>query len=201
MPVVPIYLNIDDKTYADVMNGTLELCGLAKNAGNKRVVKHIPTVADAAKDGAMKAIDFVREHKNETLIFGGILIAGGTVVGVVSYVSHRKQKKLNQQVGEALQAYLDAARGGKLTLETLNFLIESIEAAEKANPNGSINLNISSSQFGELIHCIFDYTIRLAEANNFNVQAINHPRYFKKKPTDDLKYYLNMQKQIFEQVA
>ena len=32
MPVVPIYLNIDDKTYQGIKAGTLELYGLAKNA-------------------------------------------------------------------------------------------------------------------------------------------------------------------------
>lgn len=30
MPVVPIYLNIDDKTYQGIKSGTLELYGLAK---------------------------------------------------------------------------------------------------------------------------------------------------------------------------
>ena len=37
MPVVPIYLNIDDKTYQGIKAGTLELYGLAKNANTKRV--------------------------------------------------------------------------------------------------------------------------------------------------------------------
>lgn len=63
MPIVPIYLDIDEKTYAGVKTGVLELCGLAKNANNKRVAKHIPAVADATKEGASKAIDFVRLHQ------------------------------------------------------------------------------------------------------------------------------------------
>lgn len=201
MPVVPIYLNIDDRTYAGVKAGALELCGLAKNVDNKRVAKHIPAVADAAKDGAAKAIDFIREHKRRTLVIGGILIVGGATAGTVGYISHRKQRKPNKQFGEALQNYLEAARNGDLTLDILNALISAIEAVEQANPNKSINLNVSISQFSELIHCIFDYTLRLAEANNFNAQIINRPKYFKKKTADDLKYYLNMQRQIFEQAA
>ena len=196
MPVVPIYLNIDDRTYAGVKAGALELCGLAKNVDNKRIAKHIPAVADAAKDGAAKAIDFIREHKRGTLVIGGILIVGGATAGTVGYISHRKQRKLDKQFGEALQNYLEAARNGDLTLDILNALISAIEAVEQANPNKSINLNVSTSQFSELIHCIFDYTLRLAEANNFNAQIINRPKYFKKKTADDLKYYLNMQRQI-----
>ena len=90
---------------------------------------------------------------------------------------------------------------GTLNLDILNSLISSIEAIEKNFSKKSINLNISAAQFSDLINCIFDFTKRLAEANNFNTNSINRPKYFKKKTSDDLKYYLNMQKQIFEQAA
>lgn len=83
--VVNVNLLVDDKTYAGVQAGVLELCGMAKNINNKRVAKHLPTVADAAKEGAVKAIDFIRVHKKGTLIIGGVLIVGGAVVGTVGY--------------------------------------------------------------------------------------------------------------------
>lgn len=201
MPVVPIYLDIDEKTYAGVKAGVLELCGLAKNVDNKRVAKHIPAVADAAKEGASKAVDFIRVHQKGTIIVGGVLVIGGAVAGTVGYISHRKQRKLDKQFGIALQEYLDSARNGTLNIEILDTLICSIETIEKDNPKKSINLNISVAQFGDLINCTFDYTMRLAKANNISTQSINRPKYFKKKTADDLKYYLNMQKHIFEQVA
>lgn len=201
MPVVPIYLNIDNKTYEGVKSGVLELYGLAKNVDNKRIAKHIPVVADAAKEGASKTIDFVRLHQKETFIISGVLAIGGTIAGTVGYVAHRKQRKLERQFGLALQEYLDSARNGTLNIDILNTLINSIEAIEKNNPKKSINLNISATQFSDLINCIFDFTKRLAEANNINTRSINCPKYFQKKASDDLKYYLNMQKQIFEQAA
>ena len=201
MPVVPIYLDIDEKTYAGVKADVLELYGLAKNVDNKRVAKHIPAVADAAKEGASKAIDFIRVHQKATIIVGGVLIASGTIAGTVGYVAHRKQRKLDKRFGLALQKYLDSARNGTLDIDILNTLINSIEAIEKNNPKKAINLNISAVQFSDLINCIFDFTKRLAEANNINTRSINRPKYFQKKTSDDLKYYLNMQKQIFEQVA
>lgn len=101
----------------------------------------------------------------------------------------------------ALQEYLDSARNGILNIEILDALICSIEATERENPKKSINLNISATQFGDLINCISDFTKRLAEANNISTQSINRPKYFKKKTAEDLKYYLNMQKHIFEQAA
>ncbi|MEG2633804.1 MAG: hypothetical protein RSA97_04355, partial [Oscillospiraceae bacterium] len=80
MPIVPIYLNIDEKTYAGVKRGALELCGMAKNIDSKRIVKHIPAVADATKADANKAIELIRAYKKETFVVGGVLIIGGTVV-------------------------------------------------------------------------------------------------------------------------
>ncbi len=110
MPIVPIYLDIDDKTYEGITSGALELCGLAKNVDNKRIAKHIPTVAGATKEGASKAIDFVRLYQKETFIIGGVLIVGGTIAGTVGYVAHSKQIILDRQFGLALQEYLDSAR-------------------------------------------------------------------------------------------
>ena len=201
MPVVPIYLNIDEKTYASVKAGALELCGMAKNIDNKQVAKHIPVVAEATKEGARKAIDFIRENKKGSFVVGGILIIGGAVAGTIRYVLHRKQCEYEKQFGVALQDYLNVARDGKLTIEKLNSLIEAIEEIERYNTNKSIDLHISASQLSELIHCIFDYTIRLAQANSFNMKSINRPKYFKAKTADDLKYYLNIQREILQQAV
>lgn len=201
MPVVPIYLNIDEQTYEAVASGVLELCGMAKNIDTKRVAKHIPTVVDTTKESASKAIDFVRTYKTETLLVGGLVIVCGTVAGAVGYIMRGKQQKLNKRFGNALQSYLDSAKDGTLTLEILNELIESIDAIEKSNPQKTMNLSISANQFNEVIHCIFDYTVRMATTNSFNEGKIARPKYFKKKTSADLKYYLNIQKQIFEQAA
>lgn len=48
---------------------------------------------------------------------------------------------------------------------------------------------------------IFDYTIRLAQANSFNVKSINRPKYFKAKTADNLKYYLSIQRELLQQAA
>lgn len=201
MPVVNVNLLVDDKTYAGVKTGVLELCGMAKNVDNKRVAKHIPAVADAAKEGASKAIDFIRLHKKGTLIVGGVIILGGAVVGTVGYITSRDKRKRERQFAEDLQVYLDAAREGKLTIEILDALINSLDQLSNDDPSKAVNLKITASQFSDLIHSIFDYTIRLAEANNINPALISKPKILKKKNYSDLQYYLNMQRSIFEQAA
>lgn len=201
MPVVNVNLLVDEKTYAAVQSGVLELCGMAKNVDNKRVAKHIPAVADAAKEGASKAIDFIRLHKKETLIVGGVIILGGAVVGTVGYITSLDKRKRERQFAEDLQVYLDAAREGKLTIEILDALINSLDQLSNDDPSKAVNLKITASQFSDLIHSIFDYTIRLAEANNISPALISKPKILKKKNYSDLQYYLNMQRSIFEQAA
>lgn len=200
MPVVPVYLDIDEETYKAVQAGTLVLCGMAKNVDTKRVAKHIPVVKDSVKDGTIKVVDFVRKHKKGTFFASGVLIIGGATFGLTNYVTHRKQRKLEKQFGEALQKYLDAAKGGILTIDEVDTLLEAIEALGN-NGSGDINLNISSNQFSELIKGIFDYTMRLADASEFNKKKINRPKYFKNKTVDDLRYYLDIQRQILENAA
>ncbi len=201
MPVVNVNLLVDEKTYAGVKAGILELCGMAKNVDNKRVAKHIPAVADAAKEGAVKAIDFIREHKKGAIVIGGVLIVGGAITGTVGYIATRDQRKREKQFAKNLQIYLDAAQEGNLTIEILDALIDSLNALSKDNPSKTVDLKITASQFSDLIRSIFDYTIRLAEANNIDPALISKPKMLKKKTYLDLQYYLDMQKSIFEQVA
>ena len=201
MPVVNVNLLVDEKTYAGVKAGVLELCGMAKNVDNKRVAKHIPAVADAAKEGAVKAIDFIREHTKGAIVIGGVLIVGGAITGTVGYIATRDQRKREKQFAKNLQIYLDAAQEGNLTIEILDALIDSLNALSKDNPSKTVDLKITASQFSDLIRSIFDYTIRLAEANNIDPALISKPKMLKKKTYLDLQYYLDMQKSIFEQVA
>lgn len=201
MPVVNVNLLVDEKTYLGIKSGVLELCGMAKNVDNKRIAKHIPVVADAAKDGAAKAIDFIRLHKKGTLIVGGIIIAGGAVAGTISYFIAREKRKRNKKFAENLQIYLDAAREGILTIDIINTLINSLDQIQKDDKSKEVILPITATQFKNLIQSIFDYTIRLAEANNVDTDTIIKPKNMRNKSYLDLQYYLNIQKNIFEQAA
>ena len=126
MPVMNVSLLVDEKTYAGVKAGVLEICGMAKNIESKRVAKHIPAVTDAAKEGASKAIDLIRSHKKETILISGVIIVGGAVYGSIRFFASRNKRKAEKQFANNLQIYLDAARSGKLTIDVLNSLIESV---------------------------------------------------------------------------
>lgn len=201
MPIVPVNLVVDDETYLAVQNGILELCGMVKDVNTKKIAKHLPVITDAAKEGTIKAIDYVKLHKKGFLIAGGIAAVGAGAAGAVSLVVVRKRSNLEKQFAKCLQEYLDAAKDGKLTVDIINALNQSIYELSKGKVSKPKNFKISAYQFSDLINCIFDYTIRLAEANNINIKYINKPKMSNKNTYEDLQYYLNLQKSIFEQAA
>ena len=201
MPVVNVNLMIDDKTYAGVMSGVLELGGLVKDVSSHRIRKHLPTVADSAKEGAAKAIDVVRENKKALLVVGGVLAVGGAAFGVVSYFSQREKRKAEKRFSKALQKYIDTAKSGELSIDVLDDLISSIDDLMKHNPDGQFPINVSARQMSDLFNSIYDFTKRMAEANSFDSRHIKAPSRFSKNKVLDLQQYLNIQREILSNAS
>ena len=201
MPVMNVNLVLDDATYAGVKAGIYELGGLVKNSDNKRVKKHLPTVVDATKECASKAIDMIREHKKELFIVGGVIIVGGAVAGAVTYISQKDKIKAKKKFGETLEIYLNAAQSGTLTSNLVDDLLASIEVILKFSKDGAVPINLTSKQLYSLFNSVYDFTKRMAEANNVNAKDIKAPRKFSKGKIIDLQNYLVMQKQILDNVA
>jgi hypothetical protein len=201
MPVMNVNLVLDDATYAGVKAGIYELGGLVKNADNKRVKKHLPTVVDATKEGAAKAIDMIREHKKGLLVIGGVLIVGGAVAGAVTYISQKEKIKAKKKFGETLEVYLNAAKEGTLTSNLIDDLLASIEIVSKFSKDGAVPINLTSKQLYSLFNSIYDFTKRMADANNVTTKGIKAPSKLSKSKILDLQNYLVMQKQILDNAA
>ena len=201
MPVMNVNLVLDDATYAGVKAGIYELGGLVKNADNKRVKKHLPTVVDATKEGAAKAIDMIREHKKGLLVIGGVLIVGGAVAGAVTYISQKDKIKAKKKFGETLEVYLNAAKEGTLTSNLIDDLLASIEIVSKFSKDGAVPVNLTSKQLYSLFNSIYDFTKRMADANNVTTKGIKAPSKLSKSKILDLQNYLVMQKQILDNAA
>lgn len=200
MPVVNVNLVLDDDTYKGVMDGALVLCGMVKDK-NHRIRKHLPTVLDSAKDGAAKAIDFVRANKKGFFIIGGIAIVGGAAIGTISYFTQKEKRNAKKHLGKSFQAYIDAAKDGALTVEIVDALISDLDAVSKLYNDESIPLNLSTKQILDLLFSIYDYTKRMAEANSVTTTSIHAPKVFKKNTIIDLQNYLYIQKDILSSAA
>ena len=149
MPVMNVNLVLDDATYAGIQNGVLELCGMVKDQ-NHRIRKHLPTVVDYAKEGAVKAVDIVRTYKRGMLIIGGVVIIGGAVAGTATYFAQKGRRKAKKQLDISLQVYIDATRTGTLTIEILDALINDLTTVSKQYKEDNIPVNLSANQFFSL---------------------------------------------------
>ena len=201
MPVMNVNLLLDEATYAGVKSGMLELWGMVKDTDNKKVRKHLPTVIDATKEGASKAIDAVREHKKGFLIIGGVLIVGGAVAGAVSYVAQKDKIKSKKKFADALEIYLNAAQDGILTSELVENLITALNGVSKYSKKGVVPIKLSPKQLQTLFNSIYDFTKRMASANNISTKGINPPSKLTRGKILDLQEYLYKQKEILESAA
>lgn len=200
MPVVNVNLLLDEKTYRAVQAGDLALCGMVKDS-NHRIRKHIPTVFDATKEGASKAIDIIRAHKKIAYLVGGFLIIGGAAAGFVGFLTTKKKRKASQKLGKSFDAYIEAAKEGSITIDLLDALIADLDAYAKFNKDDTIPLNLTAKQLSAWFHSIYDFTKRIAQANNVNTQNLKAPKLFKKNTVADLRNYLDFQKNIIENAA
>ncbi|MGN1123785.1 MAG: hypothetical protein ACI4RR_05520 [Eubacterium sp.] len=193
MANVPINVCVPDDIYEDILNGTLEIYGLVKD-GNNRIVKHLPTVQNAVETGAKKALAIIKEHKGTSIVVGSVLAIGTGVAVTISCVSNSKKKKDIKFFNECLEHYYSSIKDGTLNNEIIDNLIQSLEILQEKK----ITLKMSPTKLSAIIFSIFDYTNKLAEANNQKV-TISKPK--KKDNIIDIREYLEMQKEIISNVS
>lgn len=206
MPVLQTAYYIDDDLYKKVLSGELQQFGTVIRNGGK-IVKHLKEVPvpKQGKEVAQKAVkkqgnavwQVVKEHKAVAIGIGAAVAVGGAVTYVIH--SKKEEKELQKEKDikafeKALKTYLGAIQKGKLSIKVINNLMESIETLEN---NKSIKL--SKGELNVFIDMIYDYTMNLANDNGFDLKQIKKPS--SKKNIVDLQKYLNVQKQIFEEVA
>lgn len=193
MANVPINVCVPDDIYEDILNGTLEIYGLVKD-GNNRVVKHLSTVKNAVETGAKKALSVIKEHKGTSIVVGCVLAIGTGVAVTISCVSNSKKKKDIKFFNESLEHYYSSIKDGTLNNEIIDNLIQSLEILQEKK----ITIKMSPTKLSAIIFSIFDYTNKLAEANNQKV-TLSKPK--KKENIIDIREYLEMQKEIISNVS
>lgn len=196
MHEMTINLLLDDATYEKVQAGLWTIGGMALDNGH-RVRKHIPTVKDAVKDNAGKALELVANHKGKVLVAAGAA-AAGTAIG---YFLQRDKRKSKKRVKKALREYIDVAKNGTLTVEVLDELIAALDQARDVFGDAEIPVNLDAQSVMLLMQSIYDYTKRMAEVNQVNPDLIIKPQFISDGNIVDLRYYLHTQKTFMEQPA
>ena len=206
MPIVQVPLDVPDDIYLNVLDGSLELLGMVKD-GSHKIRKHIPKAKLPKEDAVSKLkqtkiLDVVKDKGGPIAIVVGITVAAiGTGVYIVNKNKQQKKSEEEKVVDEfkhALKEYLKQSKNGQLNIIVVDDLLDSLKNLEQYG--NDVQLNISASQLAELILSVFKYTEELAKANSYNIKVAK-PKKGKQGNITSLKSYLEVQKQILENVA
>lgn len=186
MAVIQKDIVVPDNLVPGIMNGTIDIMGLAKNSDNGKIVKHLYASDPNDSNSSASAIP--------TLIALGIAVAG-IGYSIYSLVNRSKVKHFK----EALNAYVQAVNNRELTVEIIDDLVGALDKL-KGKLRKNIQIEFSSDELTALIDCLCNHTQTLADANNINLKF---------EPTEEeksdilLRFRNNLVKQrnIFELAA
>jgi len=174
--------------------------GVIRNKKTGAIVKHLDEVP-IKKDNAL--IGAVKNHPVATVTIGAV-IAGGTAA--TAYAVKKKKEKEERKntplcvikFEKSLKKYLKAVRKGELDENMIDRLMADLDAMKDSDEVTQISLDLSTKDLKQLVNMIYDYTKKLAKANDVKLDK------FKKTSPDYVDYlhsYLEVQKQIFHEVA
>lgn len=167
-----------------------------------RIVKHLEPVkmeqADQIQKIGSKIMQVAKNRKKE-LIIGALVTGTITVGGVVYHKIKSRQPEVVQNYHAALRDYIDDVRSGKLSMESINCLMDSLEELKQNNNYEKIKIELTTEELSVLVNRIYEYTIKLAKDNS--VDLADDELSSSDNILLNLQKYLLAQKHIFELAA
>ena len=171
-----------------------------------RIVKHLDPVnlkpAGQAQGIIVRALQFVKQHKKETIITVASAATVGTGLVIYNKVKNREPKVLTE-FRMSLRAYIEAIRKGSMDIDKINDLMKCLSALKEYKDYDKISIQLTTEELEVLVGRIYDYTVKLAKDND--VELSDTDIGIKEKNSgstiSNLENYLNAQKHIFEKVA
>ncbi len=156
MPIIQPSIIVPDNIYNDYISGKIDIMGLAKNADNHQVVKHLDTFDnnDSKSDTAAIAAGVVAVVALATLVTGI----------TIKFINKAKQKKVDE-FKQCLNNYIEAVNEQRLTVEIIDELISAIDNLKKS-VRKKVVVEFSTDELSALIECLCNHTQTLAQANN-----------------------------------
>ncbi|MGN8743645.1 hypothetical protein ACTM83_07280 [Catenibacterium mitsuokai] len=167
-----------------------------------RIVKHLEPVkmeqADQIQKVGSKIMQVAKNRKKELII--GTLVTGAiTVGGVVYHKIKSREPEVVQNYHAALRDYIDDVRSGKLSMESINRLMDSLEELKQNKNYEKIKIELTTEELNVLVNRIYEYTIKLAKDNS--VDLTDNELSSSDNILLNLQKYLLAQKHIFELAA
>ena len=180
--------------------GSVVRVAIGPNKG--RIVKNLEPVkmeqADQIQKVGSKIMQVAKNRKKELII--GVLVTGAiTVGGVVYHKIKSREPEVVQNYHAALRDYIDDVRSGKLSMESINCLMDSLEELKQNNNYEKIKIELTTEELNVLVNRIYEYTIKLAKDNS--VDLTDNELSSSDNILLNLQKYLLAQKHIFELAA
>ncbi|MFW7368767.1 hypothetical protein [Vagococcus fluvialis] len=179
--------------------------GVVRHAVGSRkgqIVKHLKPInlptAKQSKSLGVKALQYVKNNKKALIILGagtGIALAGSGIY----YKVKNHEPRVIVDFRLSLRNYLEAIRKGKLNLNEINNLMDSLETMKTHKNYEKFDFRLSAEDLSILVNRIYEYTAKLAQDNSVEIKS---EELSTMHSSDDaiiyLKQYLEAQKHIFE---
>ena len=167
-----------------------------------QIVKHLKPInlksVEQAKSFGSKAVQFIGQHKKGVIITAAsAALAGAGAWGYSKWKNH--EPKVVAEFHAAFREYINAIRQGKMDLQKITKLINTLDALKKHKDYEKIRIQLTTEELEVLVGRIYEYTIKLAEDNSvkLSVDELNRSN----GAIIELETYLNAQKKIFESAA
>lgn len=203
--VQPAVFDIPPVIRAGLSSGALVRYGGVVRNSQGHIVKHLkelPITSGAPEAAAKRLVASIKDHKG--IVFLSLAAVGAAVGGGIS--SSTKKRKGTQASIErydaSLQAYLEALRSGTLDAAMVSRLINDLDVVRALAEKAAITVDFSTEPSATLVNLVVDYTMRLAEANNADLDELKTL-----EPGDGgdtvvyLRRHLEAQRKIFTETA
>ena len=167
-----------------------------------QIVKHLDPVdipkADEAAGLLAKAVQFAKNNKKVTLIGGAVVVVVGG--GTALYFGIKNHEPVVvKEFKKALAEYVEAIRNGEMDLETIETLMTALETMRQHKNFDKFSIKLSAEDIDVLVGRIYEYTIKLAEDNEYVWEAKEIDN--SESPILNLQKYLKVQREIFSSAA
>lgn len=203
MAVQQVTFNIPSEIEKGLEEGTLFRYGGVIRDTKGAIVMHLKE-EPVPKTKENVILDFAK--KNKYIIIGtAVVTALAAVTAGIVYVVVKNKRNEDEEVpvfiadfNKAFEQYLNSIKSASVSEDDVNNVVCLLKEIQKNQENGIISIDFSIENLNTLVDAIKDYTIKLSNANSFEITQLNDDN---KDKIAQLQLYLEIQKQIFEKSA
>ena len=218
MSIILVQLEVDDKMEDLIESGELIRYGGVVRDHAGRIVKHLSEIDDYTNEqirssngfsSIAKIKDLASEHKVASAGIG-IAAAGISYLAYKAIKSGREKSATDismseSSFNEAWKCYIEAVNSMKLNetvLDRLRREVDSIIDCIIGSNRERTVISIDEKQFNAFLTIVYNYTLKLAAANNVQIEEMPLPNFNSDSSAFfKLSKYLDTQKEIFGAVG